>query len=848
MKFIYTFPEAKELSKELIGGKAWSLVKMCSLNLPVPAGFIITTEACKHFYQNGKKLCEELKTQIIESLAELEKITGKQFFSVSNSETPLLLSARSGSCVSMPGMMDTILNIGMNDFALKKLESLTRNTNFAFDTYTRFIQMFSDIVMGIPKSKFEKAETHEEKLTKFKNIYKNKIGFDFPQDPQEQLFKAINAIFCSWENSRAKFYRKMHNIPCDAGTAVIVQSMVFGNFDENSGSGVFFSRNPITGKKEIFGEYLKKSQGEDIVSGVFTPISIENLKNSKIWSDLNKVSQILESYFKDMQDMEFTIERGKLYMLQTRCGKRSHEAAVKIALDFYKENLINKTEAINRVECKQMECFLYSHFDEEKIKQIKPIAQGLAASPGVAIGKVVFDPKKAILDSKNGQKIILVRNETSPEDIEAVQHSQGILTACGGMTSHAAVVTRGMGKCCISGCNEIKIFENSYFEADEKIIHEGDLISIDGFSGKVYLGEVKTIPAKFSDNLNEFLELVDSNLNIKVLANADNSFDVKKALEFGAQGVGLCRTEHMFFAQERINCMRKMIFAVSPEERNNALKKLLVFQKNDFKKMFKLLMGKPFVIRFLDPPLHEFLPNSENEILKTACSLGISFENLKISINNLKEFNPMMGHRGCRLLISYPEIAQIQAEAIFSTALETNFKNIEIMIPLIGDINELKFIKNIIKEVYDRIIGSTNSKINYKFGTMIEIPRAALIADKIAKEVDFFSFGTNDLTQMTYGLSRDDSQKFLKHYYDNNIYKSDPFAHIDIQGVGELMKIAINLGKKSNPNLKIGVCGEHAGDPQSIKFFASLNIDYISCSPYRLIAARLAASQNSNCL
>ncbi|MDR1240316.1 MAG: pyruvate, phosphate dikinase [Oscillospiraceae bacterium] len=842
-KFVYLFSEAKEVNAKILGCKGKNLAEMYSLGIPVPPGFIITTNACEFFFKNEEKFEKEIESQIFEAINNLEKITGKCFCSSGKTKNtePLLVSVRSGAKVSMPGMMDTILNLGINDKAAERLLDITGKREFVQDSYLRFIQMFSDVVMKISRSDFLNIlGNFKEKIKKYKDIYKNKTGKDFCEEPFEQLFEAIKAIFRSWNNPRAKIYRKTNNIPDAGGTAVTVQAMVFGNFGENSGTGVAFSRNPITGEKEIFGEYLSNAQGEDIVAGIRTPVHIKDLKNQSfsIWNKLKKTSEFLEFYFKDMQDMEFTIENGKFYMLQTRKGKRSAEAAIKIALDMVSEKLIDEEEAVKRVEPNQISSLLHPDFEKKEIEKSRLIAKGLPAAPGAAVGRVVFDTEKALEWASQGQDVILVKNETSPEDIEGMQISKGILTSCGGMTSHAAVIARGMGKCCVVGCGDIKVLKD-HFETNSNKVLEGDYISVEGSTGKVYLGKIKKNHSKFSENLNKFLKLADSKRKILVLANADRASDVKKALDYGAEGIGLCRTEHMFFESERINFMREMIIAPTKSEREAALEKLLKFQINDFKEIFKEIPNKSVVIRLLDPPLHEFLPKNKKDMLKIALDLKISTEDIKELTSKLSEVNPMMGHRGCRLLISYPEIIRMQTKAIILSAIETKFSNLEIMIPLIGDVKELKFIKEIIVKTADEIISSYNFNINYKIGTMIEIPRAAIIAGKIAKEVDFFSFGTNDLTQMTFGLSRDDSQKFLKCYYENGIYNSDPFTHIDREGVGELMKIAIKLGKNANPSLKVGVCGEHGGDSESIEFFTKLGVDYISCSPFRVPAARL---------
>ncbi len=868
-KYIYLFSEGKSSMKEILGGKGANLAEMTSLGMPVPCGFTISTEACCEYYKNDKQLSEYIQTQIMEYVYKIEELSGKK---LGNAASPLLLSVRSGSRASMPGMMDTILNLGINDEVVEGLCNLTQNMWFAYDSFRRFIQMFSDVVKGIPKSLFEdeidslkkkrsiksdtemKVEDLKWLVKRFKNIYKEQINADFPQEPKTQLIESIKAVFRSWDNPRADVYRKMNGIPYSWGTAVNVQMMVFGNLGSNSGTGVAFSRNPSTGENELFGEYLMNAQGEDVVAGIRTPSSLEAMKSvmPDVYNQFAGIARRLEEHYGDMQDMEFTIENGKLYMLQTRTGKRTAPAALKIALDMVDEGKISKEEAILRVTANQVTSLLHSRFDCEKLKKARPIGKGLAASPGAACGKVVFTARSAENLRSRGEKAILVRRETSPEDIKGMQVSEGILTVHGGMTSHAAVVARGMGKCCVSGCSKTEInVEDKSFKLGGKIVNEGDIISLDGSTGYVYDEAIPTVDAEISKSLEKFLKWADSKRRLKVFANADTPKDVKQAIKFGAEGIGLCRTEHMFFEGDRINAVREMIVAQDENERKIALNKLLPYQKKDFVDMFSELKGLPMTIRLLDPPLHEFIPKNDGEIKQLAKNLKIAEQKLCSTIDAIKEVNPMMGHRGCRLAISYPEIAQMQTSAIIGAAIGVMKENTsyritpEIMVPLVGDVKELKFIKDIVKKTADLLINQSGVDMKYKIGTMIEIPRAALTADKIAKEADFFSFGTNDLTQMTFGFSRDDASKFLGYYYKNKILEFDPFEHLDVEGVGSLMKTACLLGKKSNPNLKLGVCGEHGGDPESIKFLNSLGIDYVSCSPFRVPAARLAAAQSS---
>ena len=852
--FVYSFSEACDFSKDLLGGKGFGLVQMTSMGLPVPPGFIVTTEACKDYYLNGKVISDNLKNEIFESIKNLEKSTGKKLYSINETcdSEPLFLSARSGARISMPGMMDTILNIGITDESYKFIEKKSENSNFASDVYLRFLQMFSDVYAGIEKEKifesYKNLDRIDEKVQAIKNYYKLIRNEEFPDDPYDQILLAIEAVFKSWNNERAIYYRKLHDIPDDWGTAVTIQSMVFGNYGPNSGTGVAFTRNPSTGEKHLFGEYLMQAQGEDVVAGIRTPSPIDSLKTQmpNVYEKFVDAANILESHFNDMQDMEFTIENGKLYILQTRNGKRSPAASVKIALDFLHEGKISESEAISRINPSQIQNLLHSCFDKNSLSKARKISSGLPASPGAAVGKVVFNSKKAAEWNSNGEKVILVRQETSAEDIEGMSVSQGILTVHGGMTSHAAVVARGMGKCCVSGCENI-VIDNNKFTCGSVTVNEGDYISIDGSTGDVYFGQLSFESFKFSNDLKELIDISKKLKKITVMANADNPESVETAISMGAMGIGLCRTEHMFFGKDRINFMREMIIAQSFEQRVQALDKLFEFQKTDFYNMFLAANGKNITIRLLDPPLHEFLPKDDEEIEKISKDLNTSSAIIRSISNSLHEFNPMMGHRGCRLLISYPEIAEMQTKAIILAAVEASKKlNIsiipEIMVPLVGDIEEIRFLKKVIKNVANRIIEQSNINLEYKIGTMIEVPRAALLADKIAKEVDFFSFGTNDLTQMTFGFSRDDAQKFLKKYYKDNIYSFDPFVSIDQNGVGELIKLAINLGRSANSNLKIGVCGEHAGDPKSIQFFKNLDIDYVSCSPYRVPGAILSAT------
>ncbi|MEW9097252.1 MAG: pyruvate, phosphate dikinase [Clostridiaceae bacterium] len=866
IKYVYLFKEGNATMRNLLGGKGANLAEMTNLGIPVPQGFTVSTEACVKYYKDDKTISDNIKEQIYEALSELEKITGKEFGSVEN---PLLVSVRSGARVSMPGMMDTILNLGLNDQAVVALSKLTDNERFAYDSYRRFIQMFSDVVMGIDKRKFEdvldevkeeigvKFDTDltagdlKEVVRKYKIIYKKEMGEDFPQEPKVQLIEAINAVFRSWDNPRAIVYRRLNDIPGDWGTAVNIQSMVFGNMGQTSGTGVAFTRNPATGDKEMFGEYLINAQGEDVVAGIRTPQSILRLKEDlpECYEEFLAIADRLEKHYRDMQDMEFTIEQGKLYFLQTRNGKRTAQAALKIAVDLVSEGLASKEEAMLKVDPKQLDTLLHPTFDKEELKNAKVIAKGLPASPGAACGKVYFNAEDAKAHSELGEKVVLVRAETSPEDIEGMVVAEGILTVRGGMTSHAAVVARGMGRCCVAGCGDIKVNEKAKnFEANGEIYNEGDYISLDGSTGFVYGLAIKTVEPEISGYFGTFMSWADEIRKLKVRTNADTPRDAAQAVKFGAEGIGLCRTEHMFFDEERIFAVREMIIAENEDQRRGALEKLLPMQREDFVNIYEAMEGRAVTIRLLDPPLHEFLPTEDEDIEELAKDLGISFQNLRFKIESLKEFNPMMGHRGCRLSISYPEIAEMQGRAIIEAAIEVNKRkgyNIvpEIMIPLVGEVKELEFVKSVVVSVAEEVIRNSNAELEYKVGTMIEVPRAALTADEIAKEAEFFSFGTNDLTQMTFGFSRDDAGKFLNNYYDKKIYEFDPFQKLDQNGVGKLVEMAAKLGKSTKNDLKIGICGEHGGDPSSVEFSHAIGLDYVSCSPYRVPVARLAAAQ-----
>ncbi len=865
-KFVYMFSEGNASMRNLLGGKGANLAEMTNIGLPIPHGFTVTTEACTFYNSNGKKLSPEITEQIFSALGQLENITGKKFGDLEN---PLLVSVRSGARASMPGMMDTVLNLGLNDKTVEALAKKTNNKRFAYDAYRRFIMMFSDVVIGVSKSKFERVldeykqnkgyksdlDLNEDDLVfianKFKEIYKNDQGKDFPSDVKEQLLEAVCAVFRSWDNPRAFVYRRMNDIPYDWGTAVNVQAMVFGNMGETSGTGVAFSRNPANGENEIYGEYMMNAQGEDVVAGVRTPKTIKDLANEmpEIYDQFAKSAKMLENHYKDMQDMEFTIENGKLFFLQTRNGKRTANAALKIAVDMVNENLISKEEALLKVEPNQLDQLLHPMFDPEILKSAKPIGKALPASPGAAAGKVCFNAEDAKKFAEKGERVVLVRLETSPEDIEGMVVAQGILTVRGGMTSHAAVVARGMGRCCVSGCEEIKINEEEkYFMLGGKTIKEGDYISLDGSTGNIYFEDLKTVDPKISGNFAEFMKWADNVRRLGVRTNADTPKDAKKAIEFGAEGIGLTRTEHMFFEEGRIFYMRMMILSDNADERKKALAKLLPFQKNDFIGIYEAMGELPVTIRLLDPPLHEFLPKNEEEFKKLAQEMGKSFEELKLKAENLHELNPMMGHRGCRLAVSYPEIAEMQTRAILEAAVEVkenkNYNIVpEIMVPLTVDIKEFKFVKNIIDETAKKIFEETGMNLEYHVGTMIEMPRAALTADKIAEEAEFFSFGTNDLTQLTFGLSRDDAGKILNDYLERNIFECDPTARLDQVGVGQLVKIAVEKGRSTRKNLKLGICGEHGGDPSSIEFCDKVGLNYVSCSPFRVPIARLAAAQ-----
>ncbi|HHV30939.1 MAG: pyruvate, phosphate dikinase [Ruminococcaceae bacterium] len=866
-KYVYLFSEGNKDMRELLGGKGANLAEMTRAGMPVPQGFTITTEACTQYYKDGRQINDEIQAQIYEYLAKMEEICGKKFADVNN---PLLVSVRSGARASMPGMMDTILNLGLNDTVVEGLAKKTNNPRFAYDSYRRFIQMFSDVVMELSKKRFEEiidakkaekgvkldteldTEDMKDLVKRFKAFYKEEKGEDFPSDPKVQLMEAVKAVFRSWDNPRANVYRRMNEIPYDWGTAVNVQCMVFGNSGSKSGTGVAFTRNPATGEKALFGEYLINAQGEDVVAGVRTPSPISQLKQDmpEVYEQFAQIATRLENHYKDMQDMEFTIEDGKLYMLQTRNGKRTAAAALKIAVDLVAEGMIDKEEAVLRVEPKQLDALLHPQFDAAALKKAQEIGKGLAASPGAACGRVVFSAEDAKEWHARGEKVVLVRLETSPEDIEGMAVAEGILTVRGGMTSHAAVVARGMGTCCVSGCGEITVnYEKKQFTLGGKTIKEGDYISIDGITGKIYAEAIPTVDASISGDFGTFMAWADSVRRLEVYTNADTPRDAKQGREFGAQGIGLCRTEHMFFEANRIKAMREMIVAKTTEEREKALAKIMPYQQGDFEGLYEVMEGRPVIIRYLDPPLHEFLPTKEEDIKEIAGELNITVEELKDVISSLHEFNPMMGHRGCRLAVSYPEIAKMQTTAVINAAIAVNKKHPEfkteprIMIPLVGEEKELKFVKDIVTSTADAIIKETGVDLKYQVGTMIEIPRAALTADEIAKHAEFFSFGTNDLTQMTFGFSRDDAGKFLGYYYDNKIYESDPFAHLDQNGVGKLVKMAVELGRKTRPDIHLGICGEHGGDPTSVEFCHFAGLDYVSCSPFRVPIARLAAAQ-----
>ena len=866
-KYVYLFQEGNGSMRELLGGKGANLAEMTSLGMPVPYGFTVSTEACTRYYDDGRKIGADIEEQIYAGLAELEKQAGKTFGDFDN---PLLVSVRSGARASMPGMMDTILNLGLNDTVVEGLAKKTGNPRFAYDSYRRFIQMFSDVVMELSKKDFEKIidEMKEEKgiqldtefdaddmkrmASRFKDYYKEQKGEDFPSDPKVQLMEAVKAVFRSWDNPRANYYRRMNDIPYSWGTAVNVQMMVFGNTGPNSGTGVAFTRNAATGEKKLFGEYLINAQGEDVVAGIRTPSPIATLEKDmpEVYKQFVEVADRLEKHYRDMQDMEFTIEDGKLFMLQTRNGKRTAAAALKIAVDLVDEGMIDEEEAVLRVEPKQLDSLLHPQFDAAALKKASPIGKGLPASPGAACGRVVFTADDAKEWAERGEKVILVRLETSPEDIEGMDVSQGILTVRGGMTSHAAVVARGMGTCCVSGCGEIQIDEDARrFTLGGQTVKEGDYISLDGSTGNIYGEAIATVEASISGDFGRYMGWADKARRLKVRTNADNPRDAAQAVKFGAEGIGLCRTEHMFFDADRIRSMREMIVAKDAEARKRALAKLLPYQQGDFEAMYEVLEGRPMTVRYLDPPLHEFLPTKEEDIAEIAAELSITVEELKGVIASLHEFNPMMGHRGCRLAVTYPEIAEMQTTAVINAAIHVNQKHPdwhivpEIMIPLVGEVKELKFVKDIVTSTADRLIAEADVKMEYHVGTMIEIPRAAVTADQIATEAEFFSFGTNDLTQMTFGFSRDDAGKFLDAYYDAKIYESDPFAKLDQAGVGALVKMAAEKGRATRPDIKLGICGEHGGDPSSVEFCHNIGLNYVSCSPFRVPIARLAAAQ-----
>ena len=864
-KYVYLFKEADGDRKDLFGGKGANLAKMTSWGMPVPQGFTITTEACTKYYEDGKMIAESIVEEIFDALAKIEADAGKKF---GDEKNPFLVSVRSGARASMPGMMDTILNLGLNDVSVKGLATKTGNPRFAYDCYRRFIQMFSDVVMGTPKTEFEKiidkvkaekgvksdteltAEDLQTLIALFKEVYFKDQGSEFPQDPKVQLIEAVKAVFRSWDNPRAVVYRRMNDIPGSWGTAVNVQSMVFGNMGDTSGTGVAFTRDPSTGEKKLYGEYLMNAQGEDVVAGIRTPMTIDHLAqtNKAVYDQFVEIADRLEKANKDMQDMEFTIEEGRLYMLQTRNGKRTARAAIKIACDLVDEGMITEKEALLKIEPKQLDSLLHPQFDGKEMNKATPIAKGLPASPGAACGKISFTAEEAVERAEKGEKVVLVRLETSPEDIEGMYKAEGVLTVRGGMTSHAAVVARGMGACCVAGCGDVKIDE------EKRVIYIGgktytdqDYLSLDGSTGNVYGEQIPTEQASVSGDFAKIMEWADKYRALKVRTNADTPNDAATAVRFGAEGIGLCRTEHMFFAEDRIPAVREMIVSKTVEERKKALAKLLPMQREDFIGLYTAMAGRPVTIRFLDPPLHEFVPHKDEEIAELAKTMGLTFEELKETVEGLHEFNPMMGHRGCRLAVTYPEIAEMQTQAVIEAALAVRKNGIEIipeiMIPLVGEIKELKYVKEVVVETAERVLKENNAQMEYNIGTMIEIPRAALTADEIAKEAEFFSFGTNDLTQMTFGFSRDDAGKFLDEYYGKKIFESDPFARLDQIGVGKLMKIAIEGGKSTRPDIKLGICGEHGGDPSTIEFCHNVGLTYVSCSPFRVPVARLAAAQ-----
>ncbi|HHX79522.1 MAG TPA: pyruvate, phosphate dikinase [Acholeplasmataceae bacterium] len=866
-KYVFMFAETDETMRNIVGGKGANLGQMTKLGLPIPQGFTVSTEACTYYYKNNQQLSDEILNQIQNSLEKLEETTGKRFGDPKN---PLLVSVRSGARTSMPGMMDTILNLGLNEDVVAGLAEATGNPRFAYDSYRRFIQMYSDVVKGLPKNRFEEiidemkadrnieldteftAEDFKEMTAKFKAFYKEQLNEEFPADPKEQLLGAIYAVFRSWENPRAIYYRKINNIPAEWGTAVNVQEMVYGNMGDTSGTGVAFTRNPATGEKKLYGEYLINAQGEDVVAGIRTPLPISTLeeKMPEIYKQFVDLCNKLENHFRDMQDIEFTIENGKLFILQTRSGKRTAQAALRIAVELVEEGMISKEEALLYVQPQQLDDLLHPQFDKDALKKATPVGTGLPASPGAACGQVAFNVEQIAEMRTEGKKVVLVRLETSPEDIEGMHVSEGFLTARGGMTSHAAVVARGMGKCCVSGLKELEINEEAgYAKLGGVTLRQGDWISLDGSTGHIYAEQIPTVPATISGNFETFMTWCDEVRRLKIRTNADTPKDAKQALAFGAEGIGLCRTEHMFFESTRIKAMREMILADNEEQRRAALNKLLPMQRNDFEALFEAMGNFPVTIRYLDPPLHEFLPTTPEAIKELAEDMGVSVEKLNAKIAELHEANPMMGHRGCRLAISYPELAEMQTRAVIEAYVNVKKRNPEynaepeIMIPLVGEEKELRFVKEVVVRTADAILKENNIEVDYKVGTMIEIPRACVRADEVAKEADFFSFGTNDLTQMTFGFSRDDAGKFLNDYYDKRIFESDPFARLDQNGVGVLVEMAVQKGRSVKPNLKLGVCGEHGGEPSSIEFFNRIGLDYVSCSPFRVPIARLAAAQ-----
>lgn len=860
-KYVYLFNEGNADMRELLGGKGANLAEMTNIGLPVPPGFTVSTEACIQYYEDGEKINKDILKQVYSAMEQLESNAGKKF---GDTNAPLLVSVRSGARASMPGMMDTVLNLGMNDDVAEGIAALTGNERFAYDSYRRFIQMFSDVVMGVDKQKFDDildlakkskgvsldteldAQDLREIVLDYKKLYKKEIGSKFPEGPREQLKEAIKAVFRSWNNARAISYRRMNDIPSSWGTAVNVQMMVFGNMGEDSGTGVAFTRNPSTGENKLYGEYLINAQGEDVVAGIRTPQPISTLADAMpgVYKQFEKIAELLEKHYSDMQDMEFTIEKGKLYMLQTRNGKRTAQAALKIAVDLYNEGRISKEEAILKIDAKQLDSLLHPVFTTDGLKSAVCIAEGLPASPGAASGRIYFSAEDAFAAASEGIKTILVRTETSPEDIDGMHSSEGVLTNRGGMTSHAAVVARGMGRCCVVGCGSVTIDEISktMTTSDGTVYREGDYISIDGNTGKVYSGSVPTQEPQMTGDFATVMKWADEIRTMKIRTNADTPADAARAVEFGAEGIGLCRTEHMFFGEDRISAVREMILADNSEQRKRALEKLLPMQRNDFEEIFKVMAGRPVTIRLLDPPLHEFLPKNEQDIRALADEMFLTYEQICDRIDSLHEFNPMMGHRGCRLSVTYPEIAEMQTRAIIEAAIDAS-ADPEIMIPLVCEKKELEYVKRIVVSTVEKVFNERRKKINYKVGTMIEVPRAALTADEIAKEAEFFSFGTNDLTQMTFGFSRDDSAKFLQAYYANSIFEFDPFQRLDTCGVGKLVSLAANLGRQTRPDIKLGICGEHGGDPSTIEFAYKVGLDYVSCSPYRVPIARLAAAQ-----